>query len=215
MGKLTTTDMRISKLISSLRNIDGADTDGDTILESTSTGTLLKDNPAACRVVFDEMKDIILEECDLLSHIVRFEIIEKNDRIHGSYSHKDSRIRVVIEGRSNMSIVNTMAHELRHAFQHYNGFLLLSHMQKESHSKVVEDYMYSLEDFDATEEHVRNVLYTTSWHEVDARRYARWFTRGGVGEFKETGDFYINEENINKKLIAQLLTMGEVGRFDD
>lgn len=215
MGKLTTTDMRISKLISSLRNIDGADTDGDTILESTSTGTLLKDNPAACRVVFDEMKDIILEECDLLSHIVRFEIIEKNDRIHGSYSHKDSRIRVVIEGRSNMSIVNTMAHELRHAFQHYNGFLLLSHMQKESHSKVVEDYIYSLEDFDATEEHVRNVLYRTSWHEVDARRYARWFTRGGVEEFKETGDFYINEENINKKLIAQLLTMGEVGRFDD
>lgn len=215
MEKTITTDMRISKLISSLRNIDGADTDGDTILESTSTGTLLKDNPAACRVVFDEMKDIILEECDLLSHIVRFEIIEKNDRIHGSYSHKDSRIRVVIEGRSNMSIVNTMAHELRHAFQHYNGFLLLSHMQKESHSKVVEDYMYSLEDFDATEEHVRNVLYRTSWHEVDARRYARWFTRGGVGEFKETGDFYINEENINKKLIAQLLTMGEVGRFDD
>lgn len=215
MNKIKTTDMRINKLISSLRNIDGADTDGDTILESTSTGILLKDNPAACRAVFDVMKRIILEECDLLSHIVRFEIIEKNDRIHGSYSHKDSRIKVVIEGRSNMSIVNTMAHELRHAFQHYNGFLLLSYMQKENHSKVVSDYMYSLEDLSATEEHVREVLYRTSWHEVDARRYARWFTRGGVGEFKETGDFYINEENINKKLIAQLLTMGETGRFGD
>ena len=103
-----------------------------------------------------------------------------------------------------------MAHELRHAYQHYNGLLNKSFKQKSLHSKVVEDYMYSLEDFDATEEHVRQVLYRTSWHEVDARRYARWFTRGGLGEFKETGDFYINEHNISKKLIAQLLTMGEL-----
>lgn len=215
MEKTITTDMRISKLISSLRNIDGADTDGDTILESTSTGTLLKDNPAACRVVFDEMKDIILEERDLFFSMVSLEIIEKNDRILGSYSSEYCTIKVVIEGQSNMSIVNTMAHELRHAVQHYNGWLRKSFIQKESHSKVVEDYMYSLEDFSADEEHVRQVLYRTSWHEVDARRYARWFTMGGVGEFKETGHFYINEENISKKLIAQLLSMGEIGRFGD
>ena len=191
--------MRISKLISLLINYDGMDTD-----------IVLKDNPAACRVLFNEMKHIILEDCDLLSHIVRFKIIEKNDRINGSYSTEDKTVRVVIEGQTNMSIVNTMAHELRHAFQHYNGLLNKSFEQKSMHSKVVSDYMYSLEDFPATEEHVRQVLYRTSWHEVDARRYARWFTRGGVGEFKETGHFYINEENISKKLIAQLLTMGEL-----
>ena len=191
--------MRISKLISLLINYDGMDTD-----------IVLKDNPAACRILFNEMKHIILEECDLLSHIVRFEIIEKNDRINGSYSTEDKTVRVVIEGQSNMSIVNTMAHELRHAFQHYNGLLNKSFKQKSMHSKVVSDYMYSLEDFPTTEEHVRQVLYRISWHEVDARRYARWFTRGGLGEFKETGDFYINEENISKKLIAQLLRMGEL-----
>lgn len=191
--------MRISKLISLLTNYDGMDTD-----------IVLKDNPAACRVLFNEMKHIILEECDLLSHIVRFKIIEKNDRINGSYSTEDKTVRVVIEGETNMSIVNTMAHELRHAFQHYNGLLNKSFEQKSLHAKVVSDYMYSLEDFPATEEHVREVLYRTSWHEVDARRYAQWFTRGGVGEFKETGHFYINEENISKKLIAQLLIMGEL-----
>lgn len=208
MEKIITTDMRISKLISLLGNYDGADLDGDIVRESANI--VLKDNPAACRVLFNEMKHIILEECDLLSHIVRFEIIKKNDRINGSYSTEDKTVRVVIEGQSNMSIITTMAHELRHAYQHYNGLLNKSFRQKNAHSKLVEEFLYSLEDLDADKEHVREVLYRISWHEVDARRYARWFTRGGLGEFKETGDFYINEENISKKLIAQLLTMGEL-----
>lgn len=210
MEKLAEIDMRISKLVSSLTNTDVGDTDGNTVLESTPTGIILKADPEACRVLFDAMKEIILEECDFLSLIVDLEIIEKNDRIKGSYSTERTTVRLVIEDESNMNIINTMAHELRHAFQHYNGLLNKSFRQKDAHSKVVEDYMYSLEDFPATEEHVREILYRTSWHEVDARRYARWFTGGGIGRFKETGRFYINEHNISKKLIAQLLTMGEL-----
>ena len=214
MGKIETTDMRISKLISSLINYPGADLDGDALISEDVISELkdvaLKDNPAACRFVFNEMKKIILEECDFFLDVIDFEIIEKNDKILGRYNVNTITVQVVVEGKTNISIVNTMAHELRHAFQHYKGLLNKSFRQKNAHSKVVEDYMYNLQDFDADEEHVREVLYRTSWHEVDARRYARWFTRGGLGEFKETGDFYINEENISKKLIAQLLRMGEL-----
>lgn len=212
MEKLRTTDVRISKLISSFTNYDGADLDGDIRDEGVireSKNIVLKDNPEACHFVFNAMKDIIFEDCAFLFSIVDLEIIEKNDRILGSYSSKDNTVRVVIEDEPNMNIINTMAHELRHAFQHYNGWLHKSFVQKDNHSKVISDYMYSLEDFSADEEHVRQVLYRTSWHEVDARRYAQWFTRGGVGEFEKTEYFDINEGNIGKKLIAQLLAMGE------
>lgn len=214
MDKIETTDMRISKLISSLINYPGADLDGDALISEDVISELkdvaLKDNPAACRFVFNEMKKIILEECDFFLDVIDFEIIEKNDKILGRYNVNTITVQVVVEGETNMSIVSTMAHELRHAFQHYNGLLSKSFSQKNAHSKVVEDYMYNLEDLDADKEHVREVLYRTSWHEVDARRYARWFTGGGIGKFKETGHFYINEENISKKLIAQLLSMGEL-----
>ena len=195
MDKLKTTDMRISKLISSLTEL---------------TNIALKDDPVACQLVFYNMKYIILEECHYFSYNVNLEIIEKNDEINGRYNLEDSTIQIVIEDKSNMAIVNTMAHELRHAFQHYNGWLHLSFTQKDNHSKVVENYMYSLEDFPTEEEHVRQVLYRTSWHEIDARRYARWFTGGGIGDFKETENFDINEDNIGKELISQLLRMGEL-----
>lgn len=211
MSKIRTTDMRISKLISSLTNYVKVDADGEVIDESTNI--VLKDNPAACQIVFNAMKRIILEECDLFFDNIDLEIIEKNDKIMGRYNVKDSTIQVVIEDETNMAIVNTMAHELRHAFQHYNGFLDKSFKQKNLHSKVVEDYMYGLTDFPTTEEHVREVLYRTSWHEIDARRYARWFTAGGIGDFKETESFDINEDNIGKELISQLLKMGETGTF--
>lgn len=216
MEEIKTIDMRINKLVSTFMNADGVDRDGDTLIdedityESTSTGIALKEDPEACRVVFDAMKEIILEQCDFLSLIVDLEIIEKNDRINGSYSTEKTTVKVVIEDKSNMSIITTMAHELRHAFQHYKGLLNKSFRQKNAHSKVVEDFLYSLEDLDADKEHVREVLYRTSWHEVDARRYARWFTKGGIGKFRETGKFYINEHNISTKLIAQLLMMGEL-----
>lgn len=217
MNKIETTDMRISKLISSLMNYQGADLDGDALISEDIISELknvaLKDNPAACRFVFNEMKKIILEECDFFLDFVDFEILEKNDKILGRYNVNTCTVQVVVEGKTNMSIVNIMAHELRHAFQHYNGLLNKSFEQKSMHSKVVSDYMYSLEDFPATEEHVRQVLYRTSWHEIDSNRYANWFTGGGVGKFKETEDFEITEDNISKELIGQLLKMEKTGRY--
>ena len=217
MGKIETTDVRINKLMSSLRNYEGADLDGDALADeeviSELKGVALKDNPEACHFVFNEMKNIIFEERDLFHSMLGFEIIEKNDRIHGSYYTRDCTVQVVIEDRSNIDIVSTMAHELRHAFQDYHQLLHKSYKQKSIHSKVVEEYMYGLEDFPTTEEHVRQVLYRISWHEIDARRYANWFTGGALGHFKETEDFEITKDNISKELISKLLKMEETGTF--
>ena len=220
MGKLETTDMRISKLMSSLRNYEGADLDGDALINeediiSELKGVLLKDNPAACRFVFNGMKRIILEECDFFLDVIDFEIVEKNDKFLGRYNVNTITVQVVVEGETNMTIINTMAHELRHAFQHYKGLLRESYKQKNAHSKVVENFLYSLEGLDANKENVREVLYRTSWHEIDARRYANWFTGGALGHFKETEDFEITKDNISKKLIAQLLKMEKTGTFGD
>ena len=77
MEEIKPIDMRISKLISLLTNHDGADLDGDVACKPKNI--VLKDSPAACRVLFNEMKHILFEDCHLLSHSVIAEIIKKND----------------------------------------------------------------------------------------------------------------------------------------